>query len=186
MGVGLSVNIERHIFRHWKAMLRISKITDYGTLLMSQMALQPERVHSASELALLLGLGLPTVSKILKGLSRHGLLVAVRGLHGGYSLARPPERISVADIVDALEEQPFGLTQCSAASGVCARETDCGVRVSWHTINRIVRRALEDVSVASMAQPVPAQQPVVLERSRRADRGRRARTTPQTTRELQK
>src|SRR5690606_38889113 len=79
--------------RHWKAMLRISKITDYGTLLMSQMALQPERVHSASELALLLGLGLPTVSKILKGLSRHGLLVAVRGLHGGYSLARAPEDI---------------------------------------------------------------------------------------------
>src|SRR5688572_2359891 len=99
-------------------MLRISKITDYGTLLMSQMAIQPERVHSASELALLLGLGLPTVSRILKTLARHGLLVAVRGIHGGYSLSRPPQSISMADIVDALEEQPFGMTQCSVATGL--------------------------------------------------------------------
>jgi DNA-binding IscR family transcriptional regulator len=119
------------------------------------------------------------VSKILKSLARHGLLVAVRGLRGGYSLSRPPDRISMADIVDALEEQPFGMTQCSAASGLCAREADCGVRAGWRTINGIVRQALEDVSVASMVQPVAGQQavsgpqrtvgqqPVVLERASR-------------------
>jgi FeS assembly SUF system regulator len=163
-------------------MLRISKITDYGSLLMSQMARQPGRIHSASELAILLSLGTPTVSKILKALTRHGLLVAVRGLHGGYLLSRPPESISIADIIDALEEQPFGLTQCSAATGRCERESDCSVRVSWHTINRIVRRALEDVSVASMAQPPAVQQPIVLERKQGAVRGKPA----QITRELQK
>lgn len=148
-------------------MLRISKITDYGTLLMSRMALEPARVQSASELALALGLGVPTVSKILKSLARHGLLVAARGLRGGYSLSRPPERISLADIVDALEEQPFGMTQCSAAAGLCAREADCGVRTSWRSINGIVRKALEEVSVASMLQPPAgqAQQPVILERT---------------------
>ena len=145
-------------------MLRISKITDYGTLLMGQMALQPERVHSANELALLLGLGLPTVSRILKSLARHGLLVAVRGLYGGYSLSRSPQSISMADIVDALEEQPFGMTQCSASTGLCDRETSCGVRASWQGINRIVRRALEDVSVASMLQPATAPAPYVLKR----------------------
>ena len=150
-------------------MLRISKITDYGTLLMGQMSLQPERVHTANELALLLGLGLPTVSRILKALARHGLLVAVRGLYGGYSLSRSPQSISMADIVDALEEQPFGMTQCSASTGLCDRETSCGVRASWQGINRIVRRALEDVSVASMLQAAPmkaapAHDPVVLKR----------------------
>jgi FeS assembly SUF system regulator len=149
-------------------MLRISKITDYGTLLLSRMALEPARVHSASELATALGLGTPTVSKILKALARHGLLVAVRGLHGGYSLSRSPERISMADIVDALEEQPFGMTQCSVATGLCAREAACGVRAGWRTINGIVRRALEDASVASMLQPAAPQQPVVLERAPRA------------------
>ena len=160
-------------------MLRISKITDYGTLLMTRMAVEPARVQSASELALGLGLGVPVVSKILKSLARHGLLVAARGYRGGYSLSRSPERISLADIVDALEEQPFGMTQCSAAAGLCTREADCVVRTSWRSINGIVRRALEDVSVASMLQPSAevrpgagrqqgaGQQPIVLERTPR-------------------
>ena len=136
-------------------MLRISKLTDYGTLIMSQMARHPERLHSANELAVMLGLGIPTASKVLKGLARHGLVTGVRGLHGGYSLSRPPQAISVADIVDALEEQPFGLTECSAATGLCDIEESCRIRASWRTINSIVRRALEDVSVASMVQAPP-------------------------------
>lgn len=143
-------------------MLRISKLTDYGTLIMSQMARHPEGVLSASELALVLGLGNPTVSKVLKSLARHGLVVGVRGLHGGYSLSRPAAQISIADIVDALEEQPFGLTECSAATGLCDMEASCRIRASWRTINSIVRRALEDVSVASMVQPAPAAQRLAL------------------------
>jgi DNA-binding IscR family transcriptional regulator len=81
-------------------------------------------------------------------------------LHGGYSLSRPPGTISVADIVDALEEQPFGLTECSAVTGLCDIEDTCRIRASWRTINSIVRRALQDVSVASMVQPLPNEQRV--------------------------
>lgn len=131
-------------------MLRISKLSDYGTLIVTQMAREPEQVHSATGLAAGLGLGLPTASKILKRLARHGVVLGVRGLHGGYLLARHPEQISIADIVDALEEQPFGLTECSAATGLCDIEATCRIRASWQTINRTVRHALESVSVASM------------------------------------
>lgn len=139
-------------------MLRISKLTDYGTLIMSQMARYPQRIHSAHELAAALDLGIPTVSKILKRLAGHGLVAGVRGVNGGYSLSRQPERISVADIVDALEEQPFGLTECSAATGLCDIEASCRIRANWRTINRIVRTALEKVSVASMVQPPTPEQ----------------------------
>jgi DNA-binding IscR family transcriptional regulator len=47
-------------------------------------------VHSAAGLAEALGLGLPTVSKVLKTLGRHELVSSQRGAHGGYALARPP------------------------------------------------------------------------------------------------
>lgn len=137
-------------------MLRISKITDYGTLVMARIAAQPERHFSAAELAEGLGLGLPTVSKVLKTLARHGLVNGLRGAHGGYALARPAHTITVAEIIDALEEQPFGLTECSASAGVCEREQDCRIRINWLSINTVVRRALEDVSLADMAEPVPA------------------------------
>lgn len=147
-------------------MLRISRLADYGTMVMSQMASQPGHLFSANDLAATLGLGRATVSKVLKSLARHDLVAGVRGLHGGYSLARPPHQISIADIVDALEEQPFGLTECSATDGLCDIETSCHVRANWQRISLIVRRALEGVTLADMVRP--AEQPVVLHRARAA------------------
>jgi len=136
-------------------MLRISKITDYGTLIMAHMTGQPEHLYSAAELADRLGLGLPTVSKVLKALARHRLVTGLRGAHGGYRLARPARAVSLADIIDALEEQPFGLTECSATSGLCSLENGCRVRVNWMHINTVIRRALEDVSLADMVESAP-------------------------------
>lgn len=134
-------------------MLRISKLTDYGTLIMTHIAGQPERLHSAADLAEALGLGLPTVSKVLKTLARHELVTSLRGARGGYLLARPAQAITVADIIDALEEQPFGLTECSATTGLCDLETGCRIRVNWLQINTAVRRALEEVKLADMVGP---------------------------------
>lgn len=140
-------------------MLRISKIIDYGTLVLTHMAGRPEHVYSAADLAVGLGLGQPTVSKVLKTLGRHGLVKSSRGARGGYALGRPAEQISIAQIVDALEEQPFGLTECTATPGVCSFEAGCHIRVNWQRINAIVRRTLEDVSVADMVRPVPIELP---------------------------
>lgn len=135
-------------------MLRISKLTDYGTLILVQMASLPQGVHRSSDLADALALGQPTVSKVLKLLARHDLVNSLRGPRGGYVLSRAPEAISVANIVDALEEQAFGLTECSASSGTCGREPDCRIRESWQHINLVVRRALEAVSLADMVGPI--------------------------------
>src|SRR5690625_7042741 len=78
-------------------MLRISKIIDYGTLVLTHMGNDPDRIYSASELAQALGLGQPTVSKVLKLLNQSNIVVSTRGAHGGYSLARPANEISIAD-----------------------------------------------------------------------------------------
>jgi Rrf2 family protein len=78
-----------------------------------------------------------------------------RGARGGYTLGRPAEQISVADIVDALEEQPFGLTECTALPGACSVEAGCHIRSNWQRINAIVRNTLEGVSVADMVRPSP-------------------------------
>lgn len=134
-------------------MLRISKLTDYGTLVMASMASDPERVFSAADLAGHLGLSAPTVSKVLKSLNRHALVKSVRGAHGGYALALPPADIALASIIDAMEARPFGLTECSAAAGLCGIESACGVREHWQRINAVVRHALEEVRLTSMVPP---------------------------------
>ncbi|MCD6674094.1 MAG: SUF system Fe-S cluster assembly regulator [Burkholderiaceae bacterium] len=140
-------------------MLRINRLTDYGTLALTYLASHPDRLHSASDVAAELGLGVPTVSKVLKALGRHDLVRSIRGLRGGYSLSRSPESISVADIVDALEDQPFGLTECSASAGLCGFERSCRIRSNWQRINRIVRRTLESVTLADMMLVVPLDEP---------------------------
>ncbi len=136
-------------------MLRISKLMDYGTLVLTHMAGTPDRVFSASELASALRLGSPTVAKILKSLTQHGLLKSQRGSRGGYWLARPASQINIVQILDALDEQPFGLTECTSRPGVCSVEADCHVRTNWERISSLVRHTLEGVSVADMLGSVP-------------------------------
>lgn len=134
-------------------MLRISKLADYGTVMMSLMARQPGETYSAAKISARLGIGQPTVSKILKMLARGSLLSAQRGVNGGYTLARTPEGISVAQIIDAIEGMPSGLTECSSTPGVCAQESGCPIRGNWRKINHAVRRALEDVTLADLVMP---------------------------------
>ena len=63
-------------------MLRISKLTDYGTVVLACLAATPERRLTASEVAERTRLGLPTVSKLLKCFHRAGLLTSTRGSRG--------------------------------------------------------------------------------------------------------
>ena len=148
-------------------MLRISKIIDYGTLILTHMAGTPDRVISAAELASALDLGPATVSKVLKSLGQNGLVTSTRGSRGGYSLARPANQINIAQIIDALDDQPFGLTECTSTPGVCSVEADCHIRSNWERINAIVRRTLEGVTVADMVCPV-VDEPITFHKSRKS------------------
>ncbi|MGH6626113.1 MAG: SUF system Fe-S cluster assembly regulator [Burkholderiaceae bacterium] len=134
-------------------MLRLSKLTDYGTVIMTHMARQPERVYSAAEVATAIGVTVPTASKILKTLARENLLQSLRGAHGGYLLARAPGEISIAQVIDAMEG-PVGVTECSAAVGLCAQESSCSLRANWQRVNQVILHALGKLTLADMAQPV--------------------------------
>ena len=135
-------------------MLRVSKLTDYATVVMTVLADQPERVHSAQELAERARLELPTVSKLLKQLAHAELVCSFRGVNGGYKLSRAPQRITIAEIVTAMEG-PIGMTECSAHSGLCGHESHCGVRVNWQRINVAIAQALGSVTLADMIKPPP-------------------------------
>jgi FeS assembly SUF system regulator len=131
-------------------MLRISKLTDYATVVLAALAEQPDQLRTATALAGRTRIAAPTVSKLLKQLHRAGLLSSTRGLHGGYQLARPAAQITVAAILDALEG-PMTLTDCSAGQGQCGIEHHCRVAPVWQRLNVAIRRALSDVTLAELA-----------------------------------
>ena len=131
-------------------MLRISRLTDYATVVLATLAQEPERVQTATALAECTRIALPTVSKLLKQLQRANLVTSTRGLHGGYQLARPAAQISAAAILDALEG-PVALTDCAAGEGHCDIEGNCRTGRVWQRLNMAIRRSLQDVSLAQLA-----------------------------------
>lgn len=139
----------------WSPMLKLSRLTDYGTVLLAHLAREPRARLSASELAQATRLGEPTVRKLLKMLARGGVVVSHRGAQGGYALARPPESISAVEIIDALEG-PVALTECSGAHSSCEHERDCALNHGWPAINAAVRDALQAVTLAQLARPAGA------------------------------
>lgn len=136
-------------------MLRLPKLTDYAVVLLTRMASLPNsQVQTTADLATRTGLAAPTVAKILKQLTKQGLLTAQRGTHGGYRLARAPAQITVADIVIALDG-PVAVTDCvNNQHGQCGVEQHCTMRGQWDTINRAIKSALAAVTLADM---MPAQ-----------------------------
>jgi len=138
-------------------MLRITKQTDYGIMLLTRMAGIPEgNLLSARDAADWSGLSLPMVSKILKSLARGGIVVSHRGVDGGYSLAQEASETSVANVIRALEG-PISMVECGAHPGQCDHESSCPVRVNWGRINLVVERALEQVPISEMVDGQPTE-----------------------------
>ncbi|HVR82217.1 MAG TPA: SUF system Fe-S cluster assembly regulator [Luteimonas sp.] len=142
-------------------MLRVTKLTDYATVVLTALAARPDVVLSASELADQAGLEVPTVAKVLKPLAQAGLVEGFRGAHGGYRLARAAADISLIEIVEAMEG-PLGMTECSVHAGACGIEHSCGVRANWRRINDVVADVLRGVTLAQMLDntlPAPPRTP---------------------------
>lgn len=133
-------------------MLRLGKLTDYATVILSYMAKDNNKLHGAVEVAEATGIAQPTASKILKILARAGVLNSTRGSKGGYALARSPEKITVAAVISALEG-PIALTECSVSHKSCDQASGCRIQGKWHLINQRISQALESVTLADMILP---------------------------------
>jgi FeS assembly SUF system regulator len=142
-------------------MLRVSKLTDYATVILSHMAKDTSPFHTALEIASATGIALPTVSKILKLLVHAQVLTSTRGAKGGYALASAPGKITVAAVIRALEG-PIALTECSISHQGCEQASGCGIRGNWGLINQAIHDALESVTLADMIKPVIVPQEIMI------------------------
>jgi FeS assembly SUF system regulator len=130
-------------------MIRMSKLTDYAIVILAHLA-RDEQTMTAQALAERSRVPLPTVSKLCKELSRAGLLQSHRGRHGGYTLTRPPEKISVAEVVEALEG-PISLTECGSPDAEpCGIEPYCLAKGTWDPVSKAVQAALRALPLSEI------------------------------------
>lgn len=155
-------------------MLRISKLTDYAVVIATHLA-GTDRPQAARDLSVQTQIPEPTASKVLKRLTRAGVVVSHRGAKGGYTLARPPRDIGIHEVIEALEG-PIAVTECSdeSSDSLCEYETNCGVRANWQRINIAVQTALSQVTLADMARPELVELVTIARSSKEADRRRLA------------
>jgi len=133
--------------------LRIGKLTDYAIVILAHLARRGRVcVSPASEVAAGTGIPQPTVAKVLKQLVQSGLVVSSRGARGGYGLARDPARITVIEVIDAMEG-PLTLTDSAGDAAACADHARCGVVGHWPRINHAVRQGLAAVTLLDLAAP---------------------------------
>jgi Rrf2 family protein len=79
-----------------------------------------------------------------------GLIKAVRGVHGGYTLTRPPREIAMAEVFAALEGPP-AVVECLKASARCAMSDRCPTRGVWRRMNDAISEILEGTTLADLA-----------------------------------
>ena len=131
-------------------MFKLSRLTDYGVVVLGKMAQMRGEMATAPDLAETTTLPQPTVAKILKLLAREGVLTSHRGTNGGYALERDPLEITIAEVIAALDG-PVALTACvDGVEGQCGVESLCPMRGRWDKLNSAVRGALESVTLAEI------------------------------------
>ena len=132
-------------------MLKVGRLADYGVLILHHLGrVRPARL-SMETLSELTHVPLPTVRKVMRFLIEAGLVLSKRGPLGGYLLAHPPEAISLADAITALEGRP-ALTTCSSEHGQCDIAGQCALADRWPGVNAIVMQVLERTTLADLSR----------------------------------
>ena len=136
-------------------MLRLSKKADYALIAMKHLALRGDQgSSSAREIAEQYDIPIELLAKVLQRLVRSGLLASHQGTRGGYQLARVPARISVADVIQAIDG-PVAVTACSSEEGSCEQYAKCNVRDPLWRLRARILTALDECTIAELATDAP-------------------------------
>ncbi len=134
-------------------MIKFSRLADYAVVVLAVLAKSDGGLMAASSLASESGLPEPTVAKVLKALSKGGVVESIRGVSGGYKIARAKNEITVAQIVTAIDG-PVALTACvEDSTDECCYTGFCPVQGRWDRVNLAIRKTLEEITLADMLSP---------------------------------
>lgn len=143
------------------AMLKISKLTDYGLLASVYLARNPGEVTNAREIAEFYHLPLPAITKVLKALHTSGVIRSHRGVGGGYSFEGDAETVTLGRLIEVFEG-PWDLVECETLDddghATCAIRVACPSRRFMFGINQAVKGAFEQVTLGDLTRggtPLP-------------------------------
>ena len=138
--------------------MKISAQEEYGIRCLLQLARNaksPDPV-TVRQVADREGLSMAYAEKLLIALARARLAKSTRGTRGGYRMTRPPDRVTVGDVIRALQGFPKPTVLCERFTGnaeCCVHTVDCGLRAVWSHVSHQVERLLDRVPLSTLLEP---------------------------------
>ncbi|MGD9252378.1 MAG: Rrf2 family transcriptional regulator [Holophagae bacterium] len=146
--------------------MRISKHEEFGLRVVTRLARDGGQLN-IRELAEHEGLPETTIAKVVGRLRRAGVLNSERGRNGGYSLDRPADQVTLAQVVEAFGDRIFDQGFCSRMSDgdICAHDASCGLKPVWRGLGDVIGNFLAGLTVDDLVHgnvPHASQSPAAL------------------------
>jgi len=134
--------------------MQITRTEEYGLKGLIFLAKQPpEKVVLISEVSKDQNIPEAFLAKIFQRLSKAGLLRSIRGANGGFSLGRPAHKITMREILEALEG-PIALNRCLLREGECEEEKSCPLYPVWGKLQQRILEVLDETTMEDLARRV--------------------------------
>jgi Rrf2 family iron-sulfur cluster assembly transcriptional regulator len=134
--------------------MKLSAQEEYGLRCLLHMAREGEtKSHSIPEISRAEGLSIPNVAKLMRILRLGGLVSSVRGQAGGYTLSKPTDEVSIAEVLTLLGGNFFSPHFCERHSGlekICTHTSDCSMRYLWGTIQKTLDSILKKMTLRDL------------------------------------
>jgi Rrf2 family protein len=131
-------------------MLKIKRETDYAIRCIMYLSARRSQVAGQLQIARAMQIPKPFLSKILQRLTKTGLVLSVLGVKGGFKLAKSPARITLLDVITAIEG-PVAMNICAVDRKICGLSGKCKVHPVWVKARAQAERALAKVNFGKLA-----------------------------------
>lgn len=133
--------------------MRLAAFTDYGLRVLMLLADAPEMSTTTARMAQRLRIPYNHLAKVVQDLARGGYVATQRGAGGGMRLSRPPQEISLGEVVRFLEQR-YAIVECFRADGgACVLTPGCRVRSRLAAAREAFIAELDKTSIAECAYP---------------------------------
>ena len=135
--------------------MRLAAFTDYGLRILMRLADKPEEALTTQRVAKELRIPYNHLAKVVQDLARAGYVRTQRGAGGGVRLARPPQAISLGEVVRCLEQR-YAMVECFRPDGgACLLMPNCRFRLKLMVARDAFLAELDKTSIAECAHPGP-------------------------------
>ncbi|MBN8919384.1 MAG: Rrf2 family transcriptional regulator [Rhizobiales bacterium] len=133
--------------------MRLTAFTDFGLRALMRLAGEPGRSFSTNEIATEFGISRNHLTKVVRDLAEGGFVATQRGAGGGFRLARPPQSISLGEVVRSLEQR-HALVECFRQDGgCCVLKPHCRLKLRLAAAREAFMRELDATMLAECAYP---------------------------------